>query len=144
MDHTFFAISQCQVNFFKTGSTLFVFTAGIFDDQALRETLKELAKALEPLEPPVTRVWDDTGIAADGIRLTHAAIAEAIVWAKELAQKKPGSMLYAIGSKTLSYGMARMYEIRSDEKPNITVLKSYEDLPHELQPLYLEAKAKRR
>jgi hypothetical protein len=103
---------------------------GAYTDEMALAMLEQMDRLIEAMPGDPVRVWDASGIPADSFLLTSECIDAVARWAVTLKQRRPGSMAYMISPTLVSFGMARMYGMKSELEPEgVRVLRSVDELP---------------
>jgi hypothetical protein len=109
---------------------VYIQVSGLYTDDVAMALLRHLDAVIDEIPDSLIRVWDASGIPADSFQLSSACIDRITEWARQVMARRPGSSAYMVGSTTISYGMARMYEMRADLEPTgVVVLRSLDELP---------------
>ncbi|MCW8129127.1 MAG: hypothetical protein KIS92_01975 [Planctomycetota bacterium] len=107
---------------------------GVYTDDVAHALIARLDKLLEHFPGDPIRITDVRGVPADQFKLTAACIDRISKWGAQVKARYPNSIGYLIGHTALSYGMARMYALKTEVEPkNIVVLSSFEELPLEIR-----------
>ena len=109
---------------------IYIQVFGPYTDDVATALLVHLDAVIDEIPDSHLRVWDASGLPADAFRLSSACIDRITEWCRKVKARKPGSLAYMIGPTAISYGMARMYELKTNLEPNdVVVLRSLEELP---------------
>ena len=127
-----FANAVAEVSMIE--NLIFVRISGIYSDEVALKLVEYLDELIEGIPDSPIRVWDDSGVSAEGFQLSSQCVDTIAEWARQLKAKKPGSMAYMVGPTAISYGMARMYGLKAGlEEGGVVVLHSLDELPPEIR-----------
>jgi hypothetical protein len=113
---------------------IYVRFTGVYTDEVLVKMMEALEPLVLAMPGPHVRVMDASAVPATCFRLSAAGTEKASEWGQQIHAKRPGSTSYLVGTTAVSYGMGRMYAMRSNlESKGVTVLQSLEDLPPEIR-----------
>jgi hypothetical protein len=108
--------------------------SGIYTDDVAYRLLEKLDLLVEEFPGDPIRVTDVRGVPAEGFNLSKECIDRLAKWGLQVKTRKPGSIGYLIGNTAISYGMARMYALKTEiDAANIVVVKSIDELPDEVK-----------
>jgi hypothetical protein len=109
---------------------IYIHVSGIFTDEVALRLIQYIEELMVQIPDNPIRVWDSNGIPSGSFQLSSQCIDQIAVWAKKLKAEKPDSVAYMVGESAVSYGMARMYGIKSGlEETGVIALRSMDELP---------------
>jgi len=115
---------------------IYVRITGIYTDEVMLAMLAHIEPLIDALPSAHIRVMDASRVPAGSFRLSTQGTEQAIAWGLKVHARKPGSRSFLIGTTPVSYGMGRMYAMRSDlEAKGVEVLRSLDELPPEVRKL---------
>lgn len=127
-------LGTATADVFTVDSVIYVHVSGVFDDRVAMGLLRHMDGLIDRIPGDPIRVWDASGIPTGAFRLTSEGIDAIADWSRRLKARRPGATAYMIGSTAVSYGMARMYQMKAGPETNaVTVLRSLDDLPPEVR-----------
>lgn len=113
---------------------IYVPVFGIFTDAVAMELIRFMEPIIAQIPVIPIRVWDASGVPAMGFKLSSGCIDKIAEWERKIRSQKPDSLLYMIAPTLISYGMARMFQMKSDPQPSgIFVLNKTDELPAEVR-----------
>jgi len=106
---------------------------GYNDDMAIEMT-RYLDKIIDHIPEKPIRIWDSSKLPAGSFKLSSQCVKFISDWSRGVKARKPGSRAYFIAKEPLIFGVSRMYQMQSsDEAMDVIVLKSIDELPHEIR-----------
>ena len=134
MTKTSLHISGTRIDITTVDNVIFLQVFGSYTDEIALALLPHIDAFFDQIPERPIRVWDARGIPAGEFLLSSDCIGKLVVWAQSIQTRKPGAMAYLIGHSQISYGIGRMYAMRSDlEEKGIEVLQSHDELPKEIR-----------
>ncbi len=116
------------------GNIIYIRVTGVYSDAVALDLIRYLDRIIERTPGDPIRVWDAGSIAPEGFKLSPECIDVIAQWARALRAKRPGSLAYMVSPTSISYGMSRMYAIKSDlDATGVITIHSLDDLPGEIQ-----------
>jgi len=114
----------------------FFFTrvTGLWTDEVVLKVIEQLNPLIDAIPDSHIRVLDLSGIQPGGFLITAAIVERASSWARQVNERKPGSLSYLVSPTTLSFAMGRMYAMHANlEASGIAIIRSLDDLPPEIR-----------
>ncbi len=108
--------------------------SGVYNNEVALKLAQYLEKLISLIPESPIRVWDVRNVPAGAFQLSYCCIEQLSRWTRKIWEEKPGSLTYMVGSSTVSYGMARMYGIKTNlEGTAVFALRSTDELPAEIK-----------
>ena len=124
---------ECVIKVIIIDNIIYLKTLHNYTDKAAIEMTKYLDKVISQISHKPIRVWDSSDLSSECFRLTTECVTIIVEWSQKIKKEKPGSQSFFIAPTPVIYGMSRMYEIQAnDHEMEIMVVKSIDDLPHEI------------
>jgi hypothetical protein len=109
---------------------VYIRVSGVYTDEVALQLIQYLEELSDRRPDSLIRVWDASGISEGAFQLSTKCVEQIAAWARKITAGKPGSLAYMVGTSAISYGMARMYAIKSGlEETAVIVLRSIDELP---------------
>ncbi len=128
-----YPFSNATVNLSIGQRVIYINILGRFTDEVAFEITQKLNPIIENMPPNFIRVWDASNLSREEFLLSSDCIDTLAEWGRKIKSKKPDSILYLIAPTTLSYGMGRMYQIKSDLDSSSEILATVNDLSIEIK-----------
>ena len=113
---------------------IYIRVSGIYTDAVAMELIRYLEPIIEQIPINPIRVWDASGIPTEGFKLSSECIDSIAQWGRKIKSKKTGSLAYMISPTWISYGMSRMYALKSGlESTGVIVIHNIDELPEEIR-----------
>ncbi len=134
MDKTTLNFPDASAEVVTVDNIIYVRVSGTYTDDVAMELIRYLEQIIERIAGDPVRVWDASGIAKTGFKLSGGCIDYLAQWARKIRAKKPGALAYMISPTQISYGMSRMYSIKAELEPTgVIVLHNLAELPDEIR-----------
>ncbi len=134
MNKRTFEFDNAKADVSLIGNIVYIRVSGVYSDEVALKLIQYLEELINRISDSLIRVWDASGIPEGSFRLSTKCVEQIAIWARKIKAKKPGSVAYMVGPSAISYGMARMYEIKADlEETGVIVLRSIDELPSEIR-----------
>ena len=127
-------LGHVEINVLKNGNLIYLNVYGEFTDNDIMAMTKYLENFFDEIRGPTVRIWDSTNISSDQFKLTPKGTDLFNQWSERMKKKWPGNIAYLIADTPLSFGISRMYELKtSDHDLFIKVLHNFKELPDNIK-----------
>ncbi|MEJ2688712.1 MAG: hypothetical protein P8130_01930 [Deltaproteobacteria bacterium] len=127
-------LGHVEIDVLKNGNLIYLNVYGEFTDDDVIAMTKYLENFFDEISGPTIRVWDSTNISSDQFKITAKGTDQFNQWSGRMKKKWPGNIAYLIADKPLSFGISRMYELKtSDHDLPIIVLRNFDKLPDNIK-----------
>ena len=134
MERTRLNFPHISVEVATVDNIIYVRLSGTYTDEVALALIRHVEPIIEQIPANPVRVWDARGVPAGEFKLTSQCVDVIAKWAQEIKSKKPGSVAYLISPTEISFGMSRMYGIKSGlESTGIVALKDVHELPEAIR-----------
>lgn len=118
----------------KNGNLVYFNVLGAITDDDIMAMTKYLENFFDEISGPTVRIWDSTNISSDQFKISPKGTDLFNQWSERMKKKWPGNIAYLIADTPLSFGISRMYELKtSDHDLFIKVLHNFDELPDNIK-----------
>jgi len=105
-----------------------------YTDEIALKMIRCLDKIIDQIPQATIRIWDSRTIHPNNFHLTTECVRRAAEWSKSVNVRKPGSKVYFLTSRSLIFGISRMFEMQaSSEKMEVVVFIDPDQLPADIR-----------
>lgn len=134
MPKTSLNITGTRIDITTVDNVILLQAFGPYTDEVALEVTQHIDSFVNQVPERPIRIWDARGIPDEEFLLSSDCVDKLVLWARDIQKRRPDAMAYLIGHSKISYGVGRMYAMRSHlEEEGIEVLRSLDDLPKEIR-----------
>jgi hypothetical protein len=113
---------------------IYMKTLRSYTDAIAMKMIHYLDNIIDQIPQATIRIWDSRNIHPNNFILTSGCVRRVAEWSKGVNAKKPGSQVYFITSRSVLFGISRMYQMQaSNDKMEVVVLDNPDQLPAEIR-----------